>query len=117
VSQSQGQAVCEQVGTGLATVLTDAEYVALNTTVHQSGAQYHCNKERALMGAESSGNFNWQWRTGDTLSTNWTYWKLGQPDVAGIICMRAYIAPGVPVSFVDTGCGTDRGFNCILCDA
>jgi len=118
VSQVQGQAVCAEVGEGLATVLTDADYVALNATVHQSGAPYgHCNANRVLMGAESSGSYNWKWRTGDALSISWANWKSGQPNDGGATCMRAAIAVGAPVIFADNTCGTDKGYNCILCDA
>ena len=118
VTHSEGQAVCEQVGAGLATVLTDADYVALNTTAHQSGAPYNCNNVRMHMGAKSTGDFNWEWRTGDPLSTNWTYWESGKPDGPRIVCMRARITPGVPVSFFDLGCDTSKiNVNCVLCDA
>jgi len=116
VSHSEGQAVCEEVGAGLATVFTDADYVALNTTVHQSGAPYHCNKERMLMGAESSGNFNWKWQTGHPLSTHWTYWVPGEPNRSDTACMRATVSPDIPVAFVDNVC-ENKVLNCILCDA
>jgi len=91
--------VCEQVGAGLATVLTDADYVALNTTVHQSGVRYHCNDKRMLMGAKSIANTTWAWRTGDALSINWMYWKPGEPNKNGTARMRAYIAARAPLSF------------------
>jgi len=116
VSHSEAQAVCEQIGAGLATVLTDADYVALNTTVHQSGVPDICNKRKTYMGATSSGNFTWQWRTGDPVSTNWAYWSSGRPYFSSIACMRALVFPGVPVSFADYVCD-NVGFNCILCDA
>ena len=110
--------MCEQVGAGLATVLTDADYATLNTTVHQSGAPYNCNNERMHMGAKSTGDFNWEWRTGDPLSTNWTYWEPGEPDGPRIVCMRARAKPGVPMSFFDLGCDTSKiNVNCVLCDA
>ena len=108
--------MCELVGAGLATVLTDADYVALNATVHQNGARGNGCTGRMYMGAKSSGNYNWTWQTGDPLSTSWAYWEPGQPDSADIVCMRAIIMPGVPVTFLDQVCG-NRGLNCFLCDA
>ena len=69
------------------------------------------------MGASSPANFTWEWRTGDTLSKNWEYWRAGNPNRDNKACMRAYIAEGTPLSFVDTGCRAGIDFNCILCDA
>ena len=108
--------MCEQVGAGLATVLTDADYVTLNTTAHHSGVPYNCYSKRMYMGATSSGNFTWEWRTGDTLSTSWAYWRPGEPSSTNAACMRVFVEPGVPVCFVDFVCG-NKGLNCVMCDA
>ena len=43
-SHSGGQTVGEKGGAGLGTVLTDADYVTLNTYVHRRGP-YSCNKD------------------------------------------------------------------------
>ena len=40
--------------------------------------------------------------TGDPLSTSWSYGKPGHPDSSNIVCTRAVVEAGVPVSFVDT---------------
>jgi len=114
VSYSEGQTLCEQVGAGLATVLTDADYVALNTTAHQRGAPHHCG--RVHMGATSSGNSNWVWRTGALLSTSWNYWHPGEPSRTEIACMRAIVQQDVPVTFTDFTC-ENTGIKCVLCDA
>jgi len=100
VTHSEAQAVCEQIAEGLATVLTDADFVAANTTVHHSGVLNNCMKARMWMGATGSGILNWQWRTGEPLPINWPYWGLNKPDKTTSACMRAQMATGVLVSTI-----------------
>jgi len=86
-SYDHAQSICENFGSGLATILDQLDFETLNTTLQGINAQEYCSR-KMFLGAKSPGNKIWSWRTGQSISNDWTHWAANEPDLNTEACMR-----------------------------
>jgi len=107
------QSICENFGSGLATVLDQLDFETLNTTLKGINVQKYCGT-RMSMGAKSPGNSVWSWRTGESISNTWAYWGPNEPNLNTEACMRMILESDIWMEMRDNDCYMN--FKCCICD-
>jgi len=118
-SYNHAQSICENFGSGLATVIDQLDFETLNTTLTGINAQEYCGT-RMFLGASSQGHSVWSWRTGEPISNDWEHWVTDQPNRNEEACMRLGVKSVNWMQMFETHCTiqADRitGFKCCICD-
>jgi len=118
-SYDHAQSICENFGSGLATVIDYLDIATLNITLKGINAQEYCS-ERMFLGAKSPGNFVWSWRTGESISNAWELWAPNEPSRDGEACLRMGIDSASWMIMFDHYCSNDgpwiTQFKCCICD-
>ena len=117
-SYDHAQSICENFGSGLATVKDQLDFETLNTTLKAINAHEYCS-DRVFLGATSPGNSVWSWRTGESILNNWTYWGGNDPDLITAACMRMLLLSSNWMEMRDHSCSTGgwiTHFQCCICD-
>jgi len=119
-SYDHAQSICENFGSGLATVLDQLDFETLDTTLKGIQAQEFCG-ERMYLGAKSLGSINWSWRTGESISNTWKHWYPNEPKLSGEVCMRMGIDSAYWMKIYDHYCTNNNyqilRFKCCICDS
>jgi len=114
------QSICENFGSGLATVLDQIDFETLNTTLKGINAQDYCGI-RMFLGAKSPGNSVWSWRTGESIPNDWEHWKKpNEHNRDGEACMRVGVDSAYWMMMLDHYC-TNSAYRitrikCCICD-
>ena len=118
-SHDHAQSICENFGSGLATVLDQLDFETLNTTLKGINAPEYC-AERMFLGAKSPGNSVWSWRTGQSISNDWEHWGPNDPDLITEACMRMMLISSNWMEMRDQSCFITgdwiTSFKCCICD-
>jgi len=118
-SYYHAQSICENFGSGLATVLDQLDFETLNTTLKDIKVEEYCG-ERMFLGASSPANISWSWRTGESISNDWEHWYPGEPASNGEVCLRMGIDSAYWMKMYDHYCTNDNyqipRFKCCICD-
>ena len=118
-SYDHAQSICENFGSGLATVLDHLDFETLNTTLKGINAQKYCG-ERIFLGAKSLGSSVWSWRTGESISNTWVHWSTDEPNLGGEVCLRMGMDSAYWMKMFDHYCTNDNyqipRFKCCICD-
>jgi len=119
-SHDHAQSICENFGSGLATILDQLDFETLNTTLKGIHAQVYCG-ERIFLGAKSPGNKIWSWRTGESISNYWEHWA---PPAEPYLTIEAFMRMGIDsakwMKMFDHYCTNDETqisrVKCCICD-
>jgi len=118
-SHDHAQSICEDFGSGLATVIDQLDFETLNTTLKGINAQEYCGT-RIYLGGKSPGNRTWSWRTGESISNDWAHWGPNDPNLNTAACMRMMLGSDIWMEARDYYCITDKNaitsFKCCICD-
>ena len=119
-SHDHAQSICENFGSGLATVIDQLDVETLNSTLNGINAQEYCS-ERMYLGATSPGNKTWSWRTGESISNDWERWKKPyEPELDGEACLRIGVDSANWMKMMDHYCTNGAywitRFECCICD-
>ena len=117
-SYDHAQSICENYGSGLATVIDQFDFETLNTTLKGINAMEFCGT-RMFLGARSPGNSVWSWRTGESISNDWEHWGPNDPNSNTEACMRMLLESDRWMDIVDSGCTLSvviTDFKCCICD-
>jgi len=117
-SYDHAQSICENFGSGLATILDQLDFETLNTTLKGINAHKYCGT-RMFLGAQSPENSVWTCRTGESISNDWAYWGPMDPNFNTKACMRMVIFTSAWMEMRDQDCSTAdaiTSFKCCVCD-
>jgi len=118
-SYDHAQSICENFGSGLATILDQLNFETLNTTLQGINAQEYCG-QRMYLGATTQGSFAWSWRRGVSISSNWEHWAPNNPNINGLACMRMGVDSTYWMKMFDNDCTNNAywipQFKCCICD-
>ena len=118
-SYDHAQSICQNFGSGLATVLDQLDFETLDTTLKYTNAQVYCGT-RMFLGAKSPGSSVWSWRTGESISNTWEHWNLTEPSLTGKACMRVGVDSAYWMQMLDHYCTNSAfwttQFKCCICD-
>jgi len=119
-SHDHAQSICENFGSGLATILDQLDFETLDNTLKGINAQEYCGA-RMFLGAKSPGNKVWSWRTGESITNDWEHWgSPAEPSVNVEACMRMGVDSANWMKIFDYYCTNDANwitrFKCCICD-
>ena len=120
-SYNHTQSICENFGSGLATVLDQLDFDTLNATLKGIQAETYCGR-RMFLGARSPGNSVWSWRTGESIPNDWEHWATDNPNINEKACMRLGVNSAKWMQMLDSYCTIQADwkrvgvFKCCICD-
>lgn len=117
-SYEHAQSICMTFGSDLATVLDQTDFDTLNFTLKAINVQEHCGR-KMFLGARSPDNSVWSWRTGVSISLDWSFWGPNDPNWSSEACMRMMIMKSYWMEMRDESCTVEvpDNFKCCICDS
>jgi len=114
ISYDQAQLVCENVGSGLATIRNQSDFDALYDIANKSGHRlFQEPDDRAfwISGQRTTGT--WRWYTAEVIPSPW-FWYTGQPDhPSDPACARVNVETAI-LRIIDYIC--HLGYKILMCE-